>query len=493
MGGRFQIPAGWTAQAYRYALDPTPAQERAIRSHCGAARFAHNHMLALVKAVLAQRAAERSYGVPDNELTPALGWSLAALRKNWNTRKTTAAPWWAENSKEAYNSGLDSLARGLDAWFASRNGVRAGTKVGFPRFKTKYRAVNSVRFTTGVIRVTPDRHHVTLPVLGTIHTHESTRKLARRIEAGTARILSATVKYDGRRWYCAFQVIVEGKQLPARVARSAYPIVGIDIGVKELLVVAAPDGTELKRVAAPKPLRAVQTRLRVLQRRAARQQSRWNPDSKTRQDPSKRWLRTQTRIAKTHAHVANIRRHELHTATTRLARNHNVVVVEDLNVMGLRRRGGAYKRGLNRALGDAALGQIRSLLGYKTTWNQTRLVTADRWFPSTQTCSRCQAKTKLALRDRVYHCRNGCPPIDRDTNAAINLARLGEITEHGGVSGTGTGSSPAASVSAGDGRGAIRKTRLTDSVGKAGGVEASTPPHQLVGQTGTVPSQGEAS
>lgn len=478
---RFEVPDGWTAQAYRFALDPTSAQERAIRSHCGAARFAHNHMLALVKAVIAQRAAERSYGLPDDELTPVLGWSLAALRKTWNTRKGAVAPWWSDNSKEAYNSGLDGLARGLEAWSTSRKGARAGVRIGFPRFKSKHRVVNSVRFTTGAIRVASDRHHVVLPVLGTIHTYESTRKLARRIEAGTARILSATVKHEGGRWYCAFAVIVEGKRRLSRTARSMHPIVGIDVGVKDLLVVAAPDGVEVERVSAPKPLTAAQTRLRVLQREAARQQGPWDPMSQTRRDPSKRWLRTQARIAKAHARVANIRRHELHTATTRLVRNHDVIVVEDLNVAGMRRRGGAYKSGLNRAIGDAALGRVRILLSYKAIWNQTWLLTADRWFPSTQTCSRCQAKTKLALRDRAYHCRNGCPPIDRDTNAAINLARLGEATEHGGVSGTGTGSSPVASVTAGEGCRATRKTCPAVSVGKAGGVEASTPHHRLVG------------
>ncbi|MFD3461741.1 IS607 family element RNA-guided endonuclease TnpB [Nocardia fluminea] len=481
----FQIPEGWTAQAYRFALDPTATQERAIRSHCGAARFAHNHMLALVKAVIDQRSAERSYGVPDNEMTPALGWSLAALRKTWNRRKDTVAPWWSANSKEAYNSGLNGLARGLDAWSASRKGARAGAAVGFPRFKPKHRVVDSVRFTTGAIRVDHDRHHVTLPVLGTIHTHESTRKLARRIEAGTARILAATVKYDGRRWYCAFAVIVEAKRMGYRARRSPHPVVGVDVGVKDLLVVAAPDGTEIERIPAPRPLAAAHRKLRRLQRRAARQRGRWDPATGTRQDPSMRWLRTQTRIARIHARVANIRRHELHTVTTGLVRNHDVVVVEDLNVAGMSRRGGAYKRGLNRAIGDGALGRIRTQLGYKTTWNHARLVTADRWFPSTQTCSRCQAKTKLALRDRTYYCRNGCPPIDRDTNAAINLARLGETTEHGGVSRTGTGSSPAASDSAGDGCGAIHKTFLTDSAGKAGGIEASTPHfHQLVDTRG---------
>jgi putative transposase len=78
---RFEIPDGWTAQAYRFALDPTPAQARMLESHCGAARKAFKVMLDVVGMNLAQRAAERSYGVADEELTPAQGWSLPTLRK----------------------------------------------------------------------------------------------------------------------------------------------------------------------------------------------------------------------------------------------------------------------------------------------------------------------------------------------------------------------------------------------------------------------------
>jgi putative transposase len=183
---KFEVPEGWTAQAYRFALDPSPAQVRAFRSHAGAARKAYNTMLALVKAVMDQRRAERSYGIAGAGLTPALNWSLAGLRKEWNRRKDKAAPWWAENSKEAYNTGLDALARGLGAWSESGKGERAGAAAGFPVFKSA-RSRRSVRFTTGSIRVEADRHHVTLPRLGRIRTHESTRKLARRIGAGTAR------------------------------------------------------------------------------------------------------------------------------------------------------------------------------------------------------------------------------------------------------------------------------------------------------------------
>jgi len=100
-------------QAYQFALDPTPEQEAMLRSHCGAQRYAFNWGLARVKANLGQREAEKSYGLTAEDLTPALSWSGWSLRKDWNQAKTGVAPWWAENSKEAYAGGLANLAAGL--------------------------------------------------------------------------------------------------------------------------------------------------------------------------------------------------------------------------------------------------------------------------------------------------------------------------------------------------------------------------------------------
>jgi hypothetical protein len=100
-----------TLLAYRFALDPTPAQDRLLRSHCGAARVAFNWGLAHVKAVMGQREAEATYGISDAGLTPPVSWSLYSLRKDWNAAKGDVAPWWGECSKEAFNTGLDGLAR----------------------------------------------------------------------------------------------------------------------------------------------------------------------------------------------------------------------------------------------------------------------------------------------------------------------------------------------------------------------------------------------
>ena len=107
--------------------------------------------------------------------------------------------------------------------------------MGFPRFKSRRRSTPSVRFTTGAIRVEPDRRHVVLPRLGRLKLHESARKLARRLEAGTARIVSATVRRDGGRWYVSFTCAVQRAQgMPA----CPDATVGVDLGVTHLAVLS---------------------------------------------------------------------------------------------------------------------------------------------------------------------------------------------------------------------------------------------------------------
>ena len=116
-------------EAVKVALGPTPTQERLLLSHAGAARFAFNVMLAHVKDSI------------DRGEKPE--WSFWSLRKRWNAEKDTLAvdaegsPWWQENSKEAYSSGIEALSKGLSNWSKSRKVDRKGRKVGFPKFKAK--------------------------------------------------------------------------------------------------------------------------------------------------------------------------------------------------------------------------------------------------------------------------------------------------------------------------------------------------------------------
>ncbi|WP_212841529.1 IS607 family element RNA-guided endonuclease TnpB [Catellatospora sp. IY07-71] len=433
---------GVVVQAYRFALDPAPAQDRDLHRHAGAGRFAFNWALAAVRANLGQRAAERTYGLDGEQLTPALGWTLPALRRAWNTAKPQVAPWWPQCSKEAFNTGLDGLARALGNWSASRSGRRGGPRVGFPRFRSRRRVTPSVRFTTGTIRVEDTRHHVTLPRLGRIRTHESTRKLARRLHAGTARIMSATVRHTGGRWHVSFTVeVTRTVRAPARPQAT----VGVDLGIANLAALSTG-----QIVPNPRHLNQAQARLRAAARTLSRRQG---PDRRTGQRPSARWRQAKARLAHAHARVANLRADGLHKLTTTLAATYGTIVVEDLNVAGMIRN-----RRLARHIADAGWATLRRHLEYKTTWNGGRLVVADRWFASSKTCSSCGAvKPKLPLRVRTYTCEHCGLCLDRDLNAAINLqqyvARSGRETQND--------------------RGVDRETTLV----VAGGCETTTPHH----------------
>ena len=463
---KFEPQPGFVVQAYRFALDPNAGQEAALRSHCGAARAAYNWAVSWVGASWWQRKAEATYGVPDDDLTAWRPWSLPALRKEFNQVKKTDARfsgWWEENSKEAYSTGLANAAQAFGNYSKSKRGQRKGKRVGMPQFKSKHRARLACRFTTGTIRMEADRRHVTLPRLGTIHTHENTRKLERRVAAGTARILSATVRHERGRWFCSFQV--EVKRDAGTVTRPGVTV-GVDVGVKTLAVLADSLG-EVRYIPNPAHY---DTALKVLKRLSRRVTGRQGPDRRTGRKPSNRWLKANAQRNRVHHRVANLRADALHKLTTAITAEYGTVVVEDLNVAGMLKN-----RRLARKIADAGFGEIRCQLTYKTGWNSGNIVVANRWYPSSKTCSDCGAvKAKLPLHVRVFAC-DECPLVmDRDANAARNLAALAAAV----ATGTGVAGDPDAQAS--KPRGADQKTRTTRpsrkaGTGRAGGAKL---PHQ---------------
>ncbi|MFG2846817.1 IS607 family element RNA-guided endonuclease TnpB [Kitasatospora sp. NPDC048296] len=463
---KFEERPGFVVQAYRFALDPNVEQDGRLRSHCGAARAAYNWAVSWVEASWWQRKAEESYGIPESELTEWRPWLLPALRRVFNEAKKSDprfAGWWEENSKEAYSTGLANAAAAFDNYAKSKRGRRKGKRVGMPRRKSKHKARLSCRFTTGVIRVEADRRHVTLPRLGTIRTHESTRKLERRIANGTARVLSATVRYERGRWFVSFQVEVMKHE---RRAVRPEVAVGVDLGVKCLAVMADSAG-EVRYVSNPAHYDSALRRLKRLSRRVSRRQG---PDRRTGRKPSKRWLIADAERNRVHHRVANLRADALHKLTTGITAEYGTVVVEDLNVAGMLRN-----HRLARRIQDAGFGEIRRQITYKTGWAGGRTVVADRWYPSSKTCSNCKTvKAKLPLHVRVFTCDACDLVIDRDENAARNLADLASAR----TTGTGVAGDPDAQAS--KPRGADRKTRTTTHSRKATGGRAggTTLPHQ---------------
>ncbi|MFD7293978.1 IS607 family element RNA-guided endonuclease TnpB [Streptomyces sp. NPDC059897] len=455
---KFESQPGFTVLAHKLALDPNTQATNRLHSHAGAARAAYNWAVAHVTAVWWQRKAEQSYGITGDRLTPWRSWSLPALRKAFNAAKRTDerfADWWQENSKEAYNTGLAHASAAFDNYAKSKSGRRKGARMGVPRFKPKRTARLSCRFTTGAIRIEPSGRHVTLPRIGTIRLHEDASRLRALADAGHLRILSATVRLERGRWFVALQV--EQRHELTKVTRPDAAV-GIDLGIKTLAVLAGSDGT-LGKEPNPHHLERAQRQLRRASRVASRRQG---PDRRTGQQGSKRWEKANRARNKIHHRVANLREDTLHKLTTRLASAYGTIVMEDLNVAGMGRN-----RRLARRIADASFSEIRRQLTYKTRRRGTRLIVADRWFPSSKTCSGCGAvKAKLPLSVRVFEC-DACPLVlDRDDNASRNLAALAARTTTS--TGTGVAGDLDPTMVGSNPRGADHKTRTNRPRRKAG-------------------------
>ncbi|MGH3860687.1 RNA-guided endonuclease TnpB family protein, partial [Actinokineospora sp.] len=202
---------------------------------------------------------------------------------------------------------------------------------------------------------------------------------------------------------------------------------------------------------------------------------RTGPDRRTRQVPSGRWRKTQARIRRLHTAVANARRDGLHQLSTRLVGTHGTIVLEDLNVAGILRN-----RRLARHIAGVGMGELRRQITYKAGWVGGRVHLADRWYPSSKTCSECGAvKAKLRLSDRTFHCDQCDFALDRDLNAARNLAQLVDEVA-GGMS------SPSCGATRNEPDGNPRKTRTTRAPGTATGRPPRSTPHRKVTAHDTV-------
>ena len=381
-------------EAVKVALDPSPAQERLLLSHAGAARFAFNAGLAHVKEAI-------EAGVKPE-------WSFYSLVRWWNSSKDTLAvgadgtPWWAENSKEAANTGLRSLAAALSNWAKSRKGQRKGKRVGFPRFRAKDRATPRFAYTTGRFGlIDGDPKALRLPRIGRVHCMEN---VAARV--GGACVLRMTVSRRAGRWYASLTVERDDKPVTKPPRGGA---VGVDLGVKTLATLS--DGTVIEN---PRYLRKSERRLKMAQKALSRKVKGSNRRAKAR-----------AKVARIHAHVANQRQDAIHKATTMIAQTYLHISVEDLNVVGM-----VKNHRLAKAVSDASFGEFRRQLDYKTARTGAALHVVDRWYPSSKTCSKCgRVKAKLSLAERVYRC-DGCGLVmDRDLNAAVNILVAGSAPE----------------------------------------------------------------
>ncbi|WP_198407032.1 RNA-guided endonuclease TnpB family protein [Nocardia terpenica] len=420
---------------FRFCLDPTAEQQIALSRHTGAARLAFNQCLGAVKSALTARRSDPAVRVP---------WSGFDLINYFNTWKkaedagrffavdpigvatvvVTGLAWRNLVCQQVFEEAAVDCGQALTAWTESRAGRRQGSRVGFPRFKRKSTSVQAFRIRTKQtaggrppIRVGDNAiaRSITLPKIGTIRIREDTRRLRRMLASGRAKILFVTVTRRASRWQVA--VNIEAADLhpahrhPPRPASDPEGWVGIDRGLTAFTVAATSDGREVERVTDLP--RAFAAGLRQ-QRRLARAVSRKRKGSAGRR-------RAVARLARHHHRVRNVRQHFLHQVSTRLVKTHDRLVLEDLNTAGMLRN-----RYLARAISDAGWAEFARMVGYKQSWRGGRVLLADRWFASSRICSRCGTRNPaLTLADRIFTCGCGLR-LDRDLNAAVNLAAWGE-------------------------------------------------------------------
>lgn len=358
---------------FKTELKVNNKQRIEFAKHCGVARHAWNWGLCITKGILDHNKAN-----PDDKIKFP---SAIDLHK-WLVKLVKAEnAWYYECSKSTPQQALLALR---ESWKRCFNKT-----AGAPKFKKKGKHDS---FTLeGTVKVLGN-NKIQVPVIGVLKTYERLPQVP---------IKSCTISREADRWFISFRFDVEEQ------TTSIINVVGVDLGIKTLATLST--GEVIEGAKSYRKFEQKLARLQFLSRHKA--------------PFSKNWKKAQIKIAKLHRRIANIRKDTLHKLTTLLAKNHGVIVIEDLNVSGM-----MANHKLAKAIADMGFYEFRRQLDYKTKLYGSKLVIADRWFASSKTCSKCGCKKEtLSLSERVFNCDCGVS-LDRDLNAAINLKNYSSIT-----------------------------------------------------------------
>lgn len=368
-----------TRRGFKVELDLNDEQRTSCLKHAGCSRFAWNWGL-----TRKQEAYQATGNMP----------TAIDLHKELNALKQTEYPWMYEVSKCAPQEALRDLDAAYKHAFRRLKAGKRGKKVGWPRFKKRSKTIGGFRL-TGTLHIYANR--IQLPRLGLLKLKES-----EYLPVG-AKVAQATITEQAGRWYVSVQVEQEGGE----VSQGDEPAIGIDLGVKALATCS--DGSVYEN---PKALRSS---LKQLQRRS-RQLSRKVKGSRNR-------AKAKHQLAKLHTKIAPIRKDALHQATTAIvtkatSQRARALVLEDLNISGMLKN-----RTLSRTIADVGLYEFRRQLTYKAEVVGLPVKVISRWYPSSKTCSCCGwVDEHQTLANRTFVCQQCGVVLDRDFNAACNLA-----------------------------------------------------------------------
>ena len=239
-------------------------------------------------------------------------------------------------------------------------------------------------------------------------------KLAQSERLTVAQPKTLTLSRDAcGRYFIAFMVEVEQEPLAAN-----GKMIGVDLGVKTLAVYSTGEKVEAHQAA-----KKLKRRLKHAQRSLSRKKG-----AKKGEVKSNRYRRQQQRVARIHCRIADARRDTQHKLTDDLTKRFGVVCLEDLNVKGMMSsakgagKNMARKAGLNRGIANAGFGEIRRQIEYKAKWRGGTVLLADRWAPTSRTCSECGSyQAEFSLKIRTWTCPDCGAVHDRDRNAAKSI------------------------------------------------------------------------
>ncbi|RZU73322.1 putative transposase [Micromonospora kangleipakensis] len=359
-------------RAFKYRFYPTEAQAAELSRTFGCVRKVYNLALAARTEAWTLRQERVSYN------------ATSAMLTAW--KKTGELAYLNEVSSVPLQQALRHLQTAFTNFFAKR--------AQYPRFKSRKRSRKSAEYTTSAFRFRDGT--LTLAKMGEpLHIVWS-----RPLPEG-AKPSTVTVSQDSAgRWFVS--LLCEDQTLQPLPPTTAA--IGIDAGLDHLLTLST--GEKITN-----PRHGQRDRVRLA--RAQRELSRKAKGSANRDNARRK-------VAKVYARIADRRRDHLHKITTRLVRDNQTIVIEDLTVRNLLKT-----HTLARAISDAAWRAFRSMLEYKAQWYGRKVIAVDRWFPSSKLCSSCgTVRVTMPLHVRTWTC--DCGAIhDRDVNAARNILAAG--------------------------------------------------------------------